>query len=147
MSICACVEGISRTCRAFGAMASSLASTLTVPGGGFRANSQLRSTFVGVPFLQLPLQQTRVAKSSCHPSGRRPLLVAAVGGSSSEPIVEDQAPSTSSSAEVRAGTLCWFFTLSKFCGCGGSMSDRWIVRLRTWGLSSDVLKMWQWCPG
>lgn len=82
-------------------MASSLASTLTVPGGGFRANSQLRSTFVGVPFLQLPLQQTRVAKSSCHPSGRRPLLVAAVGGSSSEPIVEDQAPSTSSSAEDR----------------------------------------------
>lgn len=77
-------------------MASALASTLTVPGGiGFFMNhSQLQSSssFGGVPFLQ-PSYVVRAA-------AWRPLLVAAVGGPSSESLVEDPTPSTSSSAEV-----------------------------------------------
>lgn len=80
-------------------MASSLASILTLPGGlGFHGtNSQLHYSQCGVvPFLQ----QSSIVRVT--PSSRRSLLVTAtVGGTSSESLVEDPTPSTSSSAEDR----------------------------------------------
>lgn len=104
-------------------MASSLAPTLTVAStrGGFHANSKHHfAAMLGAPSHQLPLQSSSAiasrGASSCHASGRIPLLlVAASGGSSPESVVEEENPSTSSSAEAGALrvvlvrlALCWF---------------------------------------
>jgi hypothetical protein len=95
-------------------MASSLASTLAVPGAAFHGSAAVASPFLGAPFNQLP---TRGA-SNCRACARKPMLAAAVGGSSSESVVEDAKPSTSSSAEVH----CVDF-FSRIRGYGGFVRE------------------------